>query len=403
MTKRTPRIASLFMAAALATAAPTRAIAIEPRTFAAGSLIIPMDNCWQADIAQPTLSKQSQIGGGTDANCAGQPGTSSSYANGSRRSYGLVWQLLQAGVPLYWIINPNKTNVDDPDFTIDVTGCGGGEDAVRLVDQSLPASACGLDALHPKDIPTGLPVNPGCQTYHGVGGPTIAIGTLPLGGSATSSIQYRGGPFVIDATNAALARDVMAWYYPNAAPPAPAGVLPSGKTFTVGAANIAPSDSAGTFTTGTRYIDPGHHPLHWSQYTPSGLVPIYPANAFHFDISSHTPFVPCTDNLCPFTTWDLMSPLGHVSPWTATTEQDDEIDYSTVNVHEAQFSFVAPVGQVINQPIPPIALAGITDPIHMNTFRFYLEEAGLTFGPCNALPPAGFRPAVAPSPCRSDR
>ncbi len=386
MTPRTFR-AALFFATALASLLPAGASAIEPRSFGAGSLIIPMDNCWQGDVAQLTASKQTQLG--LDMNCAGQSGTSSAYADGARRSYGLVWHLLQAGVPLYWIINPNKANVDDPDFTIDVSSCTSGEDAVRLVDQSMPASACGLDALHPKDSPQGISVSGGCAKYHGAGGPNVAIGTLPLGTAPQSNIQYRGGPFVIDATNAALARDVMAWYYPKAKPPVMTGPLGSGnpRNFTIGAANLAPTDpGAGGLLTSGKYIDPGHFPLHWSQYTPSAMVPMYPANAFNFDISSHTPFGPCTAGLCPFTTWDLMSPDGHVDPWAAMAEPDDEINYSIVNVHQAQFGFVAPVGQLINQPIPPIALAGITDPIHLNTFRFYLEEAGLTFGPCTALP-----------------
>jgi hypothetical protein len=81
-----------------------------------------------------------------------------------------------------------------------------------------------------------------------------------------------------------------------------------------------------------------------------------------------------------------VSTTGHVDPFGNGNSSNDEIDYATVNVHQAQFAFKGYVGQLINQPIPPIALAGITDPIHINTFRFYLEEAGLSFGPCVALP-----------------
>ena len=168
---RTTVAVAVFISTASLTLSPV-AMGVTPRAFSAGSLIIPMDNCWQADIAQPTPPKDTNSmcaqlnGGGSPLTYtpAANGASNSIFANGARRSYGLMWHLLQAGVPLYWIINPTKTNIDDPDLTIDASGCAGVADAVRLVDQSIPASFCGLDPLHPKDVPTQLQgvVSPVC-------------------------------------------------------------------------------------------------------------------------------------------------------------------------------------------------------------------------------------------------
>src|SRR5579863_4274445 len=121
------------------------------RTFDKGSLIIPVDNCYQGDVAQPTPPKELD-GNGTASSfaasaCAGSPNSNSVMANGARRTYGLIWLLLKAGVPIYWIIDSAKQNVDDPDLTLNT--CGSGGEPVTLVDPSLPASYCGLDSLHP--------------------------------------------------------------------------------------------------------------------------------------------------------------------------------------------------------------------------------------------------------------
>jgi hypothetical protein len=379
---RTAVAVAVFISAASLALAPV-ATAVTPRSFSAGSLIIPMDNCWQADIAQPTPPKDTnsmcaQLNGGGNPltyTPAANAASNSLFANGARRSYGLMWHLLQAGVQLYWIINPNKSNIDDPDLTIDASGCTGVADAVRLVDQSLPGSFCGLDPLHPKDVPGRLQgvVSPVCTNN--------SPGTFTMGANRVPVISYRGGPFVIDSSDAALARDVMAWYF---APPVVSGVGPYHNP------NLW-IDSAGALGVVNQFIDPGHHPLHWSQYAPSSFVTLYPSAAFGFDIGGHTVFGPCNDpnGLCPFTTWDPIATDGHVDPYRALLDgvpSENAITYATVNVHQAETDFTANVGQLVNNPIPPIALAGITDPIHTNTFRFYLEEAGLEFGPCAGLP-----------------
>ena len=202
-----------------------------------------------------------------------------------------------------------------------------------------------------------------------------------MGSNHVPTISYRGGPFVIDATDAALARDVMAWYF---APPVVSGAGPYRNP------NLW-IDANGALGSFNQFIDPGHHPLHWSQYAPSAFVALYPSVAFGFDVGGHTVFGPCNDptGLCAFTTWDPISTDGHVDPYLALLDgvpSENAITYATVNVHQAETDFTANVGQLVNNPIPTIALAGITDPIHINTFRFYLEEAGLEFGPCAPLP-----------------
>ena len=178
-----------------------------------------MDNCWQGDIAQPTPHKDAST------LCVKDGNSNAIYGNGARRAYGLVWHLLKAGVPIYWIINPNKTSVDDADLTIDASGCTGSIDAVRLVDQSVPASYCGLDELHPLQTPT--PVLGKVPAACGAG--VTPPGTFPISSSAAlPTITYRGGPLIVDAKDAPLARDVMAWYF--AAPGPTSGVYRNPQT-----------------------------------------------------------------------------------------------------------------------------------------------------------------------------
>jgi hypothetical protein len=399
---------ALLLAAILLSAGPALAVG---RSFNAGSLIIPMDNCYQRDLAQNTVPKE--LAGNPSAYCAGMPGANSVLGNGARRAYGLIWHLLNAGIPLYWIVDPNKDNsgVDSPDLTINTGSCVASQPAVTLVDQSVPASYCGLDPLHPL-VPSIATLNTSgypstaCQ-HNGTtdqNGNTLPPGTFPLGTGSVSqlaSVSYRGGPFVIDSKDAAQARDIMAWYFslpPVTNVPASGSPLPPATPIYVNPpvvnglfGDTSPANAGiATWGAANQYVNPGHHPLHWSQFAPSSMVPLYPPEAFTQDVGLHTMFAPCVDPcLCPYTTWDPTSSDGHVDPWTNTTAQD-EITYATVNVHQAQVSFFANVNETLNTPMGVIALAGVTDPVHINTFRFYLEEAGLEFGPCNA-PPAGWQ------------
>ncbi len=431
----------------------------QTRQFNAGSLIIPTDNCYQGDVAQITVPKEldSAAAGGSGASdldssaCAGGAASNSVMANGARRAYGLVWLLLKAGVPVYWIVNPDKNNanygVDSTDLTIGT--CGNTQDAVMLVDPSLPASYCGLDSLHPTNPPPAVTNTPGfpSQCQGGTVGHPNPTGVIPLSNNGhVGSVNYRGGPFIIDAKDAAVARDVMAWYF--AAPPGAingAGTsLPnangvyweSGPTALGAGSNItgplapnlvrpytnpwaanslyldgSPTSTLPSYGAQQQYFDPGHHPLHWSDYTPSVLVPFYPAEAFSLDIGAHSIIWPCEDScMCPYTTWDPLNPNGYVDPWAGTLgangfntpfqgpASQNAITYATVNVHQAQVSFMAPVAKVFDSPMSPIALVALTDPVHLNTFRFYMEEAGLTFGPCDGPPGTWFQPGTGLTP-----
>ena len=136
-----------------ALAGPARA---QTRTFASGSLIIPMDYCYQTAQSTTNLSAP-------PAYCV-SPTNTLYKTDGVLLAYGLVYRLSQKGINVYVIINPAKSRMDDIDMTV----------------TSL----------------AGAPVNYVNTT----------TGTMVEFMSATApKIDYRGMPFVIDATQAATA------------------------------------------------------------------------------------------------------------------------------------------------------------------------------------------------------
>jgi hypothetical protein len=140
------------------------------KTFAKGSLIIPMDVCYQC-------TRQSADGLDTaTANCTKTGYTSSPSSNQCPqalaqgdviKAYGLVYQLIRSGVAVYWIIDPAKTALDAYDFSIQYNG-------------GFPVSKL--------DWATGLP------------------GANP---TASTTVHYMGGPFVVDGSDAARAIAIM--------------------------------------------------------------------------------------------------------------------------------------------------------------------------------------------------
>lgn len=144
----------------LLSAAPARA---DERTFDTGSLIIPMD-----------LSYQDR---------------------GLFQAYGLVFQLLRQGVSVYWVI--------DPDKTWHAAAC------------NTPGDECAWDCAEEGSgvkcpYPTASP-----DFYAGAMVLWDGDGTTPEG---TRIVRhgYRGGPFVIDAADAARARPIVdAWNDPG--------------------------------------------------------------------------------------------------------------------------------------------------------------------------------------------
>ena len=110
-------------------------------TFPAGSYIIPQDYCWQPNTDPKMMTQPA----GCDPNKNDQ---------GIFQSTGLIYDILQAGYPVYWIINPNKVTLMDVDVALTKSG-------------SAPAATI----MHSAMLNTG----------------------------ALTSVQYIGGPFVIDA------------------------------------------------------------------------------------------------------------------------------------------------------------------------------------------------------------
>jgi hypothetical protein len=122
------------------------------RAFSKNSLIIPMDACYQGDgITAPTA-------------CPG-----SADRGDVLRAYGLVYRLLQANIPVYWVIQNGKTSHAD-------------------VDLSVAWSA-------------GAPVG----KYDWSNG-TFAT---PPPNNTTHQASYRGGPFVVDGAWLAQAHAVL--------------------------------------------------------------------------------------------------------------------------------------------------------------------------------------------------
>ncbi|GEJ57874.1 putative metal-binding motif-containing protein [Anaeromyxobacter diazotrophicus] len=116
------------------------------RDFAAGSLVIPMDNCYQH---RDTSASNQTVGCTTTRD------------DGVFRAYGLVYFLLKHNVPVYWAIDNGKTSVTAADVT--ATASSG------VVAQKM----------------------------------SWAGGTFADVAGLGSTVNYIGGPFVIDATDVA--------------------------------------------------------------------------------------------------------------------------------------------------------------------------------------------------------
>ncbi len=129
-----------------------------PTDFPAGSMVIPMDLCWQnatrINAGVTMFPALCPVTAGVKTNLE-QGGNARS---GITRAFGLVWRLLQAGVPVNVVIQPGKT------------GQVGGIDL-------------GVGGLNPVAY----------NLLHPQGG---AISQVPIN---TGLIYYTGAPFIIDA------------------------------------------------------------------------------------------------------------------------------------------------------------------------------------------------------------
>jgi hypothetical protein len=123
------------------------------RDFAAGSLVIPMDNCYQKRDGTPASQTV---------------GCNATADDGVFRAYGLVYFLLKNNITVYWAINDKKSTPSGP------TG----------IDVTVPAPGSGSVATK----------------FDWAGGAFV-----PFGFPAGQPIKYIGGPFLIDAADAARA------------------------------------------------------------------------------------------------------------------------------------------------------------------------------------------------------
>lgn len=143
--------------AALGFSSPARAG--YERTFETGSLIIPMDLAYQD--------------------------------HGLFQAYGLVFQLLRQGVPVYWVIDPAKTWHTTPCDT------AGDECTWDCAEEG-----SGVRCPYPTASPDFFAATSVVWDGEGALAP----------GATISSHGYRGGPFVIAAADAARARPIVdAW------------------------------------------------------------------------------------------------------------------------------------------------------------------------------------------------
>lgn len=135
-----------------------------PTTFLAGTMIIPMDGCYQRS-AETLDAHIVQIFGAAPA--ALRCNDAAAADAGVIHAYGLITRLVSAGVPVQWIIKPGKTDIHAVDF--------------EIVD------------------PTGGPV----EHY------ALATGVTTGRYAALTAIAYRGAAFVIHAAHVPTARAVM--------------------------------------------------------------------------------------------------------------------------------------------------------------------------------------------------
>ena len=143
------------------------------KLFSKGSLIIPMDVCYQYQTDGVRTSYT------PSANCPGAVTENGDVI----KAYGLVYQLIRNGVAVYWIIDPAKTALTTPDLTLQFNA--------------------GFPAL--KYDWSGAP-------------PSVAPNTL------NHVIKYLGGPFIIDGSDAVRAGQIFQKYKSTFRPTATTGV-----------------------------------------------------------------------------------------------------------------------------------------------------------------------------------
>ncbi|HWE26661.1 MAG TPA: hypothetical protein VHB97_01610 [Polyangia bacterium] len=156
-------VVGVVVACSIVAAPRARAAAYD---FSAGSWIIPMDSCYQPSQPYNGTSYSGVNAASTvyGANSACPDGVQAGR-DGILKAYGLVYRLLQANVPVYYILDTTKAAVDAPDLTIASTTA----------------------------TPVALVTHAGTLSSYG--------NTSEFMVSTHKSISYRGAPFVISAAD----------------------------------------------------------------------------------------------------------------------------------------------------------------------------------------------------------
>jgi uncharacterized protein (TIGR03382 family) len=155
-TSRGGVLASLVVIAAVSLASARSAHA-QQRSFAPGSLVIPMDLAYQD--------------------------------RGMFQAYGLLFQLLRQGVPVAWVIEPTKTWHDAPCNT-----------AGNLCAWDCAVEGSGVKCAYPTASPDFFVAS------------TVFASPTMTAGTVIANHGYRAGPFVVDAAHAAAAKTIiMIW------------------------------------------------------------------------------------------------------------------------------------------------------------------------------------------------
>ncbi len=148
------------------------------KTFSSGSIIIPMDPCWQPN-SDPDVDP-AFLHSACDYQTAALRND-----QGVFQAYGLVYTLLRLNVPVHWIIDADKTTRNGIDFTV----AGDATTPPIVKYTSDPAATTTID-------PTTLR--------------TVSDATLPA-----HVVEYRGGPFVIKQQDLSVAAQAVLNRYVN--------------------------------------------------------------------------------------------------------------------------------------------------------------------------------------------
>ena len=142
-----------------------------PTSFGAGSLVIPMDSCYNPD--NPGNSGPKNVGG----SCGAGPSYAcyNNYGGGNDRlPFGLLYLLAENDIPVGIILNQTKTALNEADFSI-----------------TPPSGSSKATVTHLTPSATGY---------------TVDTGGINCG---TNTVNYSGMPFVVEASFAAQALQVI--------------------------------------------------------------------------------------------------------------------------------------------------------------------------------------------------